>query len=154
MWWIKTDSDRQSGPLSSLLVLLLFLAVTPASDVLAYYPYNPWARPFPVEPYRGYMPGFNRPAYVPAWPAYYSARPFLYSPWHRTFNYQRPWGSINGRVTADGNFWINIRFGGNYRDLQYLMTLMQMSANMQMQLDDTQPILPEPDMFYEDPWPM
>ena len=132
----------------------LLITAVPGTEALAYYPYNPWSRPFQAEPYGGYMPGFNGPAIAQRWPGYYPARPFFSSPRYRTFNYQRPWGNIHGRVSTDGSFWVNIRFGGHYSDLQYLMGLMQMSGNMQMQLDDLQPVLPEPDINQDDQWPM
>ena len=131
---------------------LLLIAVP---EALAYYPNNPWSRPFQIEPYRGYMPGYHGPAYAPRWPGYYyPVRPFATAPRYRTFNYQRPWGNIHGRVSTDGNFWVNIRFGGHYRDLQYLIGLMQMSGNMQMQLDNLKPALPEPEFSQGKQWPM
>ncbi len=151
---ITADSYKRSCISTYLMPVLLLLTAVPGADVLAYYPYNPWIRPFQSVPYQGYMSGYYGPVYAPRWPAYRVARPDFPSPWYRTFNYQRPWGTINGRVSADGNFWVNIRFGGNYRDLQYLLGLMQMSANMQMQLDGPQPGLPEPDIFQDDQWPM
>ena len=151
---IAADSYKRSGLSKYLIVVSLFLSVVPGAEVLAYYPYNAWSTPFQAMPYRGYAPGFYGPAYAPPRPGYYPLRPFAPPPGYRTFNYQRPWGSIHGRVSADGNFWINMRFGGNYRDLQYLMGLMQMSGNAQMQLDNLQSGLPEPGFSQNDQWPM
>jgi hypothetical protein len=151
---ITADSHKRSGLAKCLMLSSLLLTAVPGAEVLAYYPYNPWSRPFQAVPYSGYMPGYYGPGMAPRWPGYYPGRPFSTSPLYRTFNYQRPWGSIHGRVSADGNFWVNIRFGGHYRDLQYLMGLMQMSGNMQMQLDNVQPVLPQPDFDQDDQWPM
>ncbi len=148
---ITADSRKRSGIVKCLIVMSLLL--TAGADALAFYPYNPWGQPFPAAPYPGYMPGYGQ-AYAPHWPMYNQPRPYFNSPMYRTFNYQRPWGSIHGRVSANGNFWVNVRLGGNYRDLQYLMGLMQMSTNMQMQLDNAQPVIPDQGIFNNDQWPL
>lgn len=74
-----------------------------------------------------YVPSFNPYSYVIS-PWQRGAIPFGRSP----FGYNGPWGNMNGGINPDGSFWVNIRFGGSYQDLQALIAVMQMSGAMQM----------------------
>jgi len=53
-------------------------------------------------------------------------------PGRGAFGYNGPWGNMNGGINPDGSFWVNIRFGGSYQDLQALIAVMQMSGAMQI----------------------
>ncbi len=112
------------------LLAALFFTVT-MTQAVAYYPNAPWGVPY--NPGAGFGPAFNNP--YPRAPGYFRGIPYAGNPWQRQFAYQRPWGKVNGGMTPDGTFWINIHFGGNYRDLQYLMSIMQMSGALQMNMD-------------------
>lgn len=121
-----------------LLITMLLMA----SSASAYQYVAPGWRPF-LPPYANFPPGYpGWTGYQPVAPHFfYPRRPYVNS-WYRPFSYQRPWGTVNGAMAPDGSFWINFRFGGNYRDLEYLMTLMQLSANMQMG-NDHAPVMPD-----------
>ena len=111
----------------------------------AYYPGGPgW---WPYQPPRtNFYPGFPGSGWTtsPVSPRYFYPQRYPVNNWYRPFNFQRPWGKVNGAMGPDGSFWINFSFGGNYRDLQYLMTLMSLSANMQMGSGQTQtPVIPD-----------
>jgi len=120
------------------LLLTITLMAAPA---FAFQPGAPGWRPYSPPPanfYRG-NPGWMG---YPASPRdYYPQRPFV-NDWPRPFRYQGPWGKVNGAMAPDGSFWINFSFGGSFQDLQYLMTMMQMSSNFQMGIEQA-PMVPE-----------
>lgn len=83
----------------------------PSSGLGQYYPpYNPYSAS--MTPWQGGMYG---------------------SPGRQgVYGYNGPWGNMNGGINPDGSFWVNIRFGGSYQDLQTMITVMQMSGALQM----------------------
>ena len=82
---------------------------------------------YPQPGYSQVFPGTSPYSYMTPWQSRYTY------PWAGSFyGYRGPWGNMNGGINPDGSFWINIRFGGTYQDLQTLIALMQMSASMRM----------------------
>jgi hypothetical protein len=121
-----------------LLLIAIFVMAAPA---FAYQNGMPGWQPYlppPANFYSGH-PGWMG---YPASPRFFYPQRSYANNWYRPFNFQRPWGKVNGAMAPDGSFWININFGGNVRDLQYLMTLMQLSTTMQMGAEQA-PVLQE-----------
>lgn len=139
---------RGSRRLTGLFVAIVFFAGM--AQAQAFYPNAPWGAPY--YPGAAYGPAFNYP--YPQTPGYFSGLPYAGAPWQRQFAYQRPWGRVNGGMTPDGTFWINIHFGGNYRDLQYLMSIMRMSGAMQMDMGGQSQLPLDFSRGQDELWPM
>jgi len=85
------------------------------------YP-NPWSGSYPT-PYRsiGAPAGWGYPEN-----SYWGGYPRGYSQW-RPVNYHGPWGSMNGGVSPNGEFYMNITVSGS---IALLINELQMRALM------------------------